>query len=241
MRDSRPLQDIRLGFPTTPGYSVESNQNRSLLPTTPGPPGGPPDHSRTSGRSSRPLPDIREVLPTTPGHPEGPPDHSRTPGRASRPLADIREGLTTTPGHAGGPPDHSWILGRVVSKLLTTTDHSRTSRRASRPLPNIRESLPTTPRHPGGLLERLPDIWEGVPTTPGHSDGIPYHSWIFGRVVPELLTTTDHSRTSGRVSRSLPVIREGLPTTADIRNVLLTTHGHPRGPPDHSQTSGRAF
>ena len=46
---SRPIPHIREG-----------------LQTTPGPPGGPPDHTRNSGRASLPLPDLREGLPAPP-------------------------------------------------------------------------------------------------------------------------------------------------------------------------------
>ena len=48
------------------------------------------------------------------------------------------------------------------------------------------------------------------------------------------------SRTSGRVSRQLLDIREGLPPLLDVRQRLPTTPGHSGGPPDHSRTSGKA-
>ena len=48
-----------------------------------GPPGGPPDPSRTSRRASRPLLDFREDLPTPPGPPGWPTDPSQTSGRIS--------------------------------------------------------------------------------------------------------------------------------------------------------------
>ena len=93
-RVSRQLLDIREGLP--PLLDVWQ-----CLPTTPRHPGGPPttpgrsaassDHSRTFGRDSRPLTDIRESLSTTPGHSrgtlkhlDGSPNHSRTSERAPR-------------------------------------------------------------------------------------------------------------------------------------------------------------
>ena len=117
-----------------------ATHSRTQLP--PGHPGGTPDHSRTYGRASRLLADIREGFPTSPVHPGEPPDHSRTSRRGSQPLLDIREGLSTTPGHPGGPPDHS-----------------RTSGTAFRPLPDILEGLPTTPGHSGGPPDNYQTYW----------------------------------------------------------------------------------
>ena len=165
------------------------------------------------------MPEIRKGRETTPRHSAGSPDHSCAPGRAthhfrtfgrvSRPIPDTREGHPTAPVHPGGSPDHSRTSGSASRPLsdnrdgLQTTpghlggshDHFRTSERASRPLtalckglkpvPNIRESHPRTSGHPGGPQ-----------TSPGLLGGPP-----------------DHSRTSGRASRPLPDIREGLPTT----------------------------
>ena len=85
--------------------------------TTPGPPGRPPNYSRTSGRNSQQIPDFRAGLLTSPGPTGGSPDHTRTSrrasehcrtyGRVSRPhpdlqeglraLLDLREGLLSTP------------------------------------------------------------------------------------------------------------------------------------------------
>ena len=72
---------------------------RKGLPTTPGHPVGPSNYSRTFGRASRLLldirdglsttPDIRKEVPTTPGHPGGSPDHSQTSVTVSRTLPDI--------------------------------------------------------------------------------------------------------------------------------------------------------
>ena len=109
------LPDIREGLPDIRQASLPLSDIWEGLLTTPGHPGGSPDHTWTSGRS-----------PTTTGHSRGPrglpggflnhsgtsgwpPGHSRTSGgsshhtqtlgRVSRPLPDIREGLRTTPGH----------------------------------------------------------------------------------------------------------------------------------------------
>ena len=81
-RPTRISRSVRETLPNDRGW-------REALSTTPGHPGGPSDHSQTSVKVSRLLPDNREGLPTTPGHPRGP------------------------PGHLGGFPDHSRTSGRV--------------------------------------------------------------------------------------------------------------------------------
>ena len=131
---SQPLPDIRDSLPTNPGH-----------------PGGPTDHS-----------DILEGLLTTHGlHYVGQRRMTlikspsldpcawglidpgfflvfHRPPSPSRPLPEILEGLPTTPGHSGGHPDHS-----------------RTSGRDSRPLPEILEILPFTPGHPRGTPDHF--------------------------------------------------------------------------------------
>ena len=59
--------------------------------------------SRTFGRASQPLPDIREGLPTTPANPGGSPENSQ----------DIWEGPPTTYGYPGVLSNHSRTSGRV--------------------------------------------------------------------------------------------------------------------------------
>ena len=85
------------------------------LPTRPGPLGGTPHPSRTSGRDYRPVPDLREGLLTRPRPMEMPLDPSWTYGRASRtsgrdilisgmasqPFLDHWKSLPTCPGHPG--------------------------------------------------------------------------------------------------------------------------------------------
>ena len=125
LTSSRPHQVIREGLPTTPGH-----------------PGLLPDHSRTSGRASRPLPDICKGLPPLPDIAEGLPT---TPGYS--------EGLPTTFGHPGMTPNHSQIFVRV-------SHHSRTYRRVFQPLPDIMDGLPTTPRHPGRPPDNSQTSWK---------------------------------------------------------------------------------
>ena len=93
--------------------------------TRPRPPGGPTDPCWTSGRASRPVPNLWEDLTTRPRPPGGPPDPSWTSGRAFRPVPDLQKGLQTRPGMLEGP-----------------TNPSRTSVRASRPVLNFQEGLP---------------------------------------------------------------------------------------------------
>ena len=189
--------------------------------TTFGHPEGTADHSRTSGRASRPLSNFREELSTAPRLLAGPSDHCQI----SSLLPDIPEALRNTPGLPGGPPDYSRISRRAtrtpsdITEGLSTTPW--TSGWDSRPLPDIRDIILNTPRHQKGppdysRIERrafrpLPEIREGLMTTPGHPEGPPDHSWTYRRA-----------------SRPLPDNREGLPTTP----------GHPGGPPNHSRNSG---
>ena len=76
----------------------------------------------------------------------------------------------------------------------------------------------------GSGRQAFPDIWEGLPTTQGHPG-----------------ESLDYSRTSGRVSRPLLDIPEGLSTIPDIWEGLPTTQGHSGGSPRPFQKFGRAF
>ena len=134
------LPDIREGILTIPGHPRGPS----------GHPGEFPDHSRTSERAARPLPDIREGL---------------------RRLPDIRQGLLTTLGHPGGPPDHSQTTGRAshtigrvtrqLPDILKGLPPLRASRSVSRPFTDLRDGHS--------------NFREGLPTTPGHSGGPPYN------------------------------------------------------------------
>ena len=76
---------INTGWMADGDRSHEVRRIQQGLHTNPGYPAGPPGHSRTSGRASRPLPDIR---------------------RDFRLLPHIWEGRPTTPGHPGWHPDY---------------------------------------------------------------------------------------------------------------------------------------
>ena len=71
----------------------------SLCWTNPGPPRGPPDHSRPTEGASGPLSAQREGRSTNPGSLGGPPNHSLPFGRAP----DHR----TTFGLSGAPLNYS--------------------------------------------------------------------------------------------------------------------------------------
>ena len=70
---------------------------RGGLPTTPGPPGRPPNHIRTTEMASRPLLDLREGLPTTSVPLGRPLDHSQRSGCGREAFPEVRE-------WSGGPP-----------------------------------------------------------------------------------------------------------------------------------------
>ena len=76
-------------------------------PTPPNPVKRPPDPSRHSGRTSRPLLSLQECLPTPAGPLGGPPNHSQTSEWGSLPFQEQREGLPTPPSTSGGTLDPS--------------------------------------------------------------------------------------------------------------------------------------
>ena len=189
-----------------------------MTPTTQGHPERSPDHSWTFWRASQPLPDIPDGLPTTLGHSGGPPDHSRTSVIAFRQVPDIQEGLPTSgkdfrplQNIREGLPDIEEGFPTNPGHLGGPPDNSRTSGRATRPLSDIQDGFPTTPRYPGETT-----------TTTEHPGVSPENSRLS-------LSAFHHSRTSRRVSRELPDVQEGFPTT----------FGHLGGLFDYSRTSGR--
>ena len=103
----RTLPDIQEGLPTTPRHlEGPCIHSWTFARAT--------AHSRTTGRASRLLPDIREG----------------------------REDLLNTPGHLGGFPDHYRTSGRASRTLPGIREASQTSRRASQLLPDNRKGLP---------------------------------------------------------------------------------------------------
>ena len=127
------LPDIREGLSTTtehsggpPDQSWTSTRPPKYPDRHPAHSEGSPDHFRTTGSSSRPLPDIKEGLWTTPGHPGRTPNHSRTSVRP--------------PGHPAGP-------ATTPRRSAGFLDYSRTSRRASQPLLDIQEGLRPYPNN----------------------------------------------------------------------------------------------
>ena len=160
---------------------------------------GLPNPSRTSGRDSIPLTDLRMGLSTSLRLPGVPPNPSRTSAKSFQQLQDhweglpdLREDLQTTPGLPLEPPDPS-----------------QTSEKASRPLRTHKGLM--TPLRPSGGSPRPPRgphdpfrptrraslplafLWEGLLTLSGPLKGPP-----------------DPSRIFGRACRFLPALRERL-------------------------------
>ena len=199
--DSQPLPDLWVGLPDlrvglrTPLRPLGGLPTSSRSPSGPvGTLGGPPDCSRTSKWSSRPLRDLQVGFSTPPGPPGGTPDLSRPLGGTPGPLY----GLPILPRPLGGLPTSSRSPSGPAGTLGGPHDRSRTSKWSSRPLPDLQVGLST-----------LPDHQEGLSTPPGPPGG---------PLTPTTPTSRplDLSRTSECASRPLTDLRVGLSTPSEL-------------------------
>ena len=218
------------------------------LPTHSGPPGGPPNYSWTFGRASQPFLDLLEGLATPPeplgGSPNLPEptggslfrtcgrasctswrasDTYRTFGRASRLLTDRQEGFPTPPRPPEGLPTPPGSPQR-------SPDTSRIFRRGSLPLQDIRKGLEHLLEGLPHLLESLPHLREGFPHLREGNSTLLDHQEHCPTPLGQPGGPPNLSRTSGKASRFLRELLEGLSTPSG-----------PFGePPDTSRTSLRA-
>ena len=166
---------------------------------------------------------------------------SRSGGRPSRMSGNGRETLPNIQEWWEAHPDIQELSGNPLEcpggslKCLGVfKSPSRMSGRVFRPLSDMHESLTNTPGNPRG--------------PPGHPGGPSEHSRkserasrTSMRVSRPLPDIREGLRTTPGYPRGLPDIREGLPPLPDIREGLPNTDKHLGGPPNHSQTSEKAF
>ena len=196
----------------------------------PGCPGGPLECpgvverlSWLSGSGRDPLSDVREWLGDSLGCPGGSPDHSRTSERVFRPLPDILEGLPTTPRHPGHPSECPGVVGkpsRMFGKPSQSPgvvgSPSRMSGSGQEALLDDREYLGVLPGCPGvfGSPSQMSKSGQRPSRISGSGrEACPdFREWSIGPTgCPGVLGRL--SRLSGRVSRPLPDIQKGVPTT----------------------------
>ena len=168
------------------------------------------------------------------------PDHFRTSGKVTRPHPDHRVGLPTTFRPSGWSPNQLHTFGRF-------SEHFRTSGRVSRPLPDLREGLPTSfgPqrisldhfRISGRVCRPVPDNREYLLTSSTPPGWSPITSRPLGGSADQFHTSgrvLDLFQPSMRVSRPLPELREGLPTSSTPPGRSASTSGPPEGSPTSS-------